>query len=149
MISRPFKGHRRVWLKFRAKAFPPPFFPPHRTLKVGWEAYINPGRSRLILPSLRHRFLTSNSTSFRSHFGCHFDLILNMHTWKLLSRKPMSKNWELNKKHWFCESKSRLAILERVQFPLKSSSGGQLFSDFKLSRNLIDSGIENDLNIDP
>ena len=39
--------------------------------------------------------------------------------------------------------------MERAQFPLKSSLGGQLFSDFKLTRNLIDSGIENDLKIDP
>ena len=31
----------------------------------------------------------------------------------------------------------------------KSSLGGQLFSDFKLHRNFIDSGIENDLKIDP
>ena len=41
-----------------------------------------------------------------------------------------------------------LAILERAQFLLNSSLGGQLFSDLKLSRNLIDSGIENDLKID-
>ena len=55
----------------------------------------------------------------------------------------------MNKKHWFCESKSRLVILERVQFPLKSSPGSQHFIDSKLSRSLIDSGIENDLKIKP
>mgnify|MGYP006864326907 CR=1 FL=1 len=121
----------------------------HWSLRSRLKAVANPGNRGTILHLLRHRFPTSNSTSFRSHFGGHFELILNMHTWKLLSRKPMSEKWELNKKHWFCESKSRLAILERAQFPLKSSPGCQLFSDFKLSRNLIDSGIENDLKIDP
>ena len=32
---------------------------------------------------------------------------------------------------------------------IKILSGGQLLSDFKLSRNLIDSGMENDIKIDP
>ena len=61
----------------------------------------------------------------------------------------MSQKLKIFNFQWFYNVLSRLAILERPQFPLKSSPGCQLFNDFKQSRNLIDSGIENDLKIDP
>ena len=77
-IRRPCKGHRRVWLSFLAVN--PPFFPSHWSLRTRLKAYPNPGNRLLILHLLRHRFPTSISTSFQSHFGRHFELILNMHT---------------------------------------------------------------------
>ena len=97
-----------------------------------------------VLKKLHHaKFWTTSINPYKE------DILKAIEILELARKKIEDEKWELNKKHWFCESKSRLAILERVQLPLKSSYGCQLFSDFKLSRNLIDSGIENDLKIDP
>ena len=67
---------------------------------------------------------------------------------KLLSRKPMSDNWELNKKHEFFHYIFKVGHPEASSISIKTSPRDHLFSDFKLYGNLIDSGIENDLKID-